>query len=300
MIGGGPLGCEMAQAFARLGSRVTLLQRDARLLPRDDPQAAALLLRVFEAENVRVRLDAAVERVTLLEGAGKRIAFTAGGVRDAIDVDAILVATGRAPDLSGLNLRAAGVRSVARGIEVDDFLRTSNRRVFAAGDACLAEKFTHAADASARLAVQNALIFPFNRWSRQVVPHVTYTEPEIAQIGLTEAAAGRHGSALETYGISLSEIDRAVTDADADGFVKVIAARRSGRILGATIVATHAGEMIGHVATAISARLTLKDLSKAIFPYPTESEALKKIADQHLTRSLTGWKRWLLTRLTAR
>lgn len=297
VIGGGPLGCEMAQAFSRLGSRVTVLQRRDRLLPHDDAEAAEILFRVFQDEDISVRLGAVVERVTPGLGDAKIVHVRSRDGHNRFEADAILVATGRAPNVAGLNLEAGHIRYSERGVDVDDHLRTTNRRVFAAGDVCLKEKFTHAADASARLAVQNALLFPMKRWSRQIVPHVTYTEPEIAHVGLSETGAAERGPSFHTCRLPMHDVDRATTDGEDTGYIKVYSDRRSGRIAGATIVAAHAGEMISQVTIAMAAGLKLKKLSEIIFPYPTLSEAIKKLADDEIAASLRGWRTSLLKAL---
>jgi pyruvate/2-oxoglutarate dehydrogenase complex dihydrolipoamide dehydrogenase (E3) component len=297
VVGGGPLGCELAQAFARLGSRVTVLQHADQLVPREDADAAAVLLRVFEREGIRVHLGATVDRVGVEDGA-KVLYVKRPGREERVPADAVLVAAGRVPNVEGLDLEVAGVRHGDHGVDVDDYLRTTNRRIFAAGDVCLREKFTHTADASARLAVQNALLFPFKRWSRQVVPNVTFTDPEIAHVGLHEWQATERGQAVETYSVPLEEVDRALTDGAFEGFFKLHIRRGSGRIVGATIVADHAGEMLSQVTLAIVAGTGLNTLADVIFPYPTQSEALKKIADRHVTAGLKGWKNWALRRWT--
>lgn len=298
VIGGGPLGCEMAQAFARLGSQVTLLEQSAQLLSHEDPETAALLMRVFAREGIRVRLNAKVDRVSA-ERNVKVLNVMIDGQDERVEADALLAGTGRAPNVDGLNLESAKVRYSKSGVKVDDFLRTSNRRIFAAGDICLKEKFTHTAEASARLAVQNALLLPTKRWSRQVVPRVTYTEPEIAHAGLSEKDASRRGMSLKTYSLSLEEVDRAMTDSQTEGFVTIHLKRGSDRIVGATIVASHAGDMLNQITIAMVAKIGLKGLSAIIFPYPTQSEAIKKLADRHFAADLTGWKRRLLQKWAA-
>jgi pyruvate/2-oxoglutarate dehydrogenase complex dihydrolipoamide dehydrogenase (E3) component len=291
IIGGGPLGCEMAQAFARLGSKVTVVQQGERLLPREDPDASSLLLRVFEHEGIRVILNAQVESVS--SGGGKSLRIDADGRKEVIQADVVLVAIGREPTVEGLNLEAARVSFGREGVKVDDYLRTTNRRIFAAGDVCLKERFTHTADASARLAVQNALLLPLKKWSRQVIPRVTYTDPEVAFVG----RSGEEGSVRE-YSVPLAQIDRAITDGESNGIVKIRVRRGSDRIVSATVVASHAGEIIGQLTMAISHGIGLGDLSQLIFPYPTQSEAIRSLSDHHVREGLKGWKTWALRKWT--
>jgi pyruvate/2-oxoglutarate dehydrogenase complex dihydrolipoamide dehydrogenase (E3) component len=201
VLGGGPIGCELAQAFARLGSRVTLIERGPRLLGREDADAADLLERVLRREGVELLVGTTVERVEQRDGAARSLLCRSSDDKTMrVDADAVLVAVGRTPNVERLNLEAAGVAYDRHGVTVDDRLRTSNHRVFAAGDVCLPrQQFTHAADASARVAAQNALLLPLKRWSRQVVPWVTYTDPEIARVGLSESEAAAEGVAVRVH-----------------------------------------------------------------------------------------------------
>ena len=306
VVGGGPIGCELAQAFARLGSRVTVVQKAGQFLPREDREAADLLADVFAREGIDVHLAATVERVEAAAGGVKvlHVKGERGAVR--VEAEAVLVATGRKPNVEGLGLEAAGVRVGPGGVVVDDFLRTSNRRVYAAGDVCLPWRFTHMADASARVAVQNALLplpGPFRkRVSRLVVPWCTYTDPEVAHVGLYEREAREKGVETETVRVSLADVDRAVTDGETDGFLKVLLLRGSDRILGATLVARHAGEVISEITTAMVAGVGLKRLAEVIHPYPTQAEVIRMAADAYFRRSLgsrtrglvRGWLRWRL------
>jgi pyruvate/2-oxoglutarate dehydrogenase complex dihydrolipoamide dehydrogenase (E3) component len=288
VIGAGPIGCELAQAFRRFGSAVTVLSLDPRLLPREDADAAAILAGRLEREGVILRLGAKLVQVERRLGA-KVVVFERDGRREEAEGDELLVAAGRAPNVEGLDLDKAGVAAGRGGVEVNDGLRTANRRIFAAGDVCSAFKFTHAADAMARIVIQNALFLGRKEASALVIPWCTYTEPEIAHVGPFEAEARNRGVDVTTVTVPLVEIDRAVLDGDADGFARVHAERRSGRIVGATVVARHAGEMIGEMALAITAGLTMRTLASTIHPYPTQSEAWKRAAD--------AWNR---TRLTPR
>lgn len=295
VIGGGPIGCELAQAFLRFGSRVTLLNDVPQLLPREDPDAAAIIVRQFELEGMTILNGARILRVERRD-AGKAIIYTREGRESEIVCDAILSAAGRVPNLEGLNLEAAGVRYSRDGVIVDERLRTSNPRIYAAGDICSKYKFTHAADAMARTLLRNALFFGRVRFSDVVMPWVTYTDPEIAHTGFYETDARAAGYDVATLTESFEEVDRAILDGEESGFARIHYDRRSGRILGGTIVARHAGEMISELTLAISSRLKMDALSTTIHPYPTQAEVLRRIGDAHNRMRLTPAFRTLLQR----
>ncbi len=301
VLGAGPIGCELAQAFRRLGSAVTVVSLDERLLPREDADAAAVLAARLEREGVVLRLGAKLLRVERRDGA-KVVVFAPRGARTEHEVDEaagdeLLVATGRAPNVEGLELERAGVAVGRGGIQVDDRLRTTSRRIYAAGDVCSPYRFTHAADAMARIVIQNALFFGRKKASALVIPWCTYTDPEIAHVGLHEHEARERGLDVATITVPLAEVDRAVLDGDAEGFARLHAERRSGRILGATLVAGHAGEMIGELALAITARLGLGTLAATLHPYPTQAEAWKRAADAWNRGRLTPRVRGFLRRV---
>lgn len=286
VVGAGPIGCELAQAFRRFGSEVSMVSLDPRLLPREDDDASALLATRFEREGIRTALGARLRRVER-RGDGKAVAFDRGNGAEEVVADEILLAVGRAPNVEGLDLEAAGVGFDKTGVKVDDRLRTTNRRVFAAGDICSAYKFTHAADAMARAVLQNALFFGRKKASALVIPWCTYTDPEVAHVGLYEKEAQERGLEVATLTIPLREIDRAVLDGDEEGFARVHMERRSGRVLGATLVARHAGEMIGEMALAVTAGLSVSMLSRTIHPYPTQAEVWKRLGDAYVRSRLT-------------
>lgn len=295
VIGGGPIGCELSQAFRRLGSEVTLLDAGDRFLPREDEDAAEILKNAFESEGIRLVFSAKIIRVEK-EGPAKKIVYQVADKEERVTADEILVGVGRAPNVEGLNLEAAGIAYDPRlGVQVDDFLRTTNSRVFAAGDVCSAFKFTHIADAQARMVVQNALFFGRARVSRLIVPWCTYTDPEIAHVGMYERDARAAGIPVETFKQPFSDVDRAVTDSDVDGFVKVHVKKGTDRILGATIVAAHAGEMISEITAAMVGGLGLAKLSSVIHPYPTQAEAIRKTADAYRRTHLTPRMKKILT-----
>ena len=298
VIGAGPIGCELAQAFARFGSQVTLIERSAQILPREDRDVAQRLEQVLLRQGLGSSLHSRVLRVTRNETERILSLECSGKPRD-LAVDEILVGTGRAPNVENLGLESAGVKFDSRaGVIVDDHLRTTNPRIFAAGDVCSRFKFTHAADAMARVVIQNALFPGRGRVSRLTIPWCTYTDPEIAHVGLTERTAGHQGVAIETFVQELHEVDRAILDGQTEGFVKIHVRRGTDRIVGATIVATHAGEMISEITLAMNAGVGLKTIGKTIHPYPTQAEAIKRIADAYNRTRLTPFvqtlfKKWL-------
>ncbi|MDX2194245.1 MAG: mercuric reductase [Gemmatimonadales bacterium] len=296
VLGAGPIGCELAQAFARLGCRVALVDRAPRILPRDDADAAAIVQRALAADGVALHLGVTPLRVER-EGARRVLVVRAADAELRLAGDELLVAAGRRPNVEGLGLEAAGVAHDARGVRVDDRLRTANPRIYAVGDVCSALQFTHAADAQARLALRNALFLGRARASRLVVPWCTYTAPEVAHVGLTREAAAAEGVALDEVTVDLRDVDRAVLDGETEGFLRVLLRRGTDRIVGATLVAAHAGDLIGEAALAITAGLGLGAIGATIHPYPTQGEVFRKAADQwnrrRLTPSAQAWlARW--------
>ena len=287
VIGGGPIGCELAQAFQRLGTEVILLNDVEHILPREDPDAAAIVQEVLAREGVRLVLGCRVERVEQ-KGDEKIVRLgCADGESDQVVVDEILVAVGRSPNVEGVNLEAAGVEYDRRGIRVNDRLQTTNPRIFAAGDVCMDWKFTHAADAAAKIAVQNALFFGRKKLSSLTMPWCTYTDPEIAHVGMYERDATAKGIPVDTYTVPLHENDRAVADGQEEGFVRIHVKQRTDRIVGATIVAAHAGEMISQLSLAMVGKLGLGTILNTIYPYPTQSEAIKRAGGAYARTRLT-------------
>ncbi len=302
VIGGGPIGCEMAQAFRRLGSQVTLFDMAEHVLPREDADAAGIVQQRFREEGIELLLGCRIERVES-RGDAKRVHVALGdGPTRAVEVDELLVGVGRAPNVEGLGLETVGVEFDARrGVVVDDRLRTANRRIFAAGDVAMRWKFTHAADAAAKIVVQNAL-FPFlpaKKLGSLVMPWCTYTDPEVAHVGLYAHEAEERGIPIDTFCVPLREVNRAVADGEDEGFVKVHVKKGSDRILGATIVAAHAGEMISEVTLAIVGKLGLKTLLEVIHPYPTQAEGIKRSAGVYTRTRLTPTAKAVLGRLMA-
>jgi pyruvate/2-oxoglutarate dehydrogenase complex dihydrolipoamide dehydrogenase (E3) component len=286
VLGGGPEGCELAQAFQRLGSQVTIVQSAPKLLPREDDDVAAIIADRLRAEGVRVLENAVVSRVE--RRGARRAVMLKDGL--SLECDELLVATGRAPNVDALGLDVAGVALNGHGVQVDDRLRSTNARVFAAGDVASAYKFTHAADALARIALQNALFFLRRRASALVVPWCTFTDPEVAHVGITSREAAARGG-VSTLTLDLGELDRAIVDDDGPGLARLHVGRR-GKLLGATLVAQHAGEAIGPIVLAMTGGLSISQIGRAIAPYPTRLEIWKRLADQHAMSHFTRpWRR---------
>jgi pyruvate/2-oxoglutarate dehydrogenase complex dihydrolipoamide dehydrogenase (E3) component len=294
VLGGGPLGVEMAQAFRRLGSAVTLLER-ASLLPREEPEAAALIRAALRREGVAVEEGAAVAAANPApEDEGVELEFDQDGLRRSLRGSHLLVATGRMPNTEGLGLELAGIAHTPRGITVDARMRTTNRRVFALGDVTGGPLTTHAAGAQAGVVLRNALFaFPGKRDDR-AMPRVTFADPELAQVGMTEAEARKAGEAVTVLCEPLAHNDRAQAERAPEGLAKIVLGG-AGRVLGATLVAPRAGEMIGLWALAVQQGLRIGAVARLVLPYPTLSEISKRAAAHFYTPSLFGPRtRWLV------
>jgi pyruvate/2-oxoglutarate dehydrogenase complex dihydrolipoamide dehydrogenase (E3) component len=293
VIGAGPIGCELSQAFARFGSRVHLLGNHPQILPREDKGAAEQVAKALRRDGVEMTLSCQISRVEK-RGHEKVVHVACGEGQREIVVDALLVGAGRLPNVEGLDLDAAGVRYERKeGVWVNDRMQTTNSSIFAAGDICSRFKFTHAADAMARIVIQNALFRGRARASALIIPWCTYTDPEVAHVGLYEHEARERGIAFRTFTQELHDVDRAVLDGEDEGFVKVIVEAKGDRILGATIVAAHAGEMISELTLAMVGRLGLRTIANTIHPYPTQAEAIKKLGDAYNRTRLTPTVKWL-------
>lgn len=287
VIGGGPIGCELAQAFRRFGAAVTLFDVAPRLLGREDADAAALIERTLVAEGITVATAAQLTAVRCAAGA-RQIAYRHNGADHTLEVDAILVAAGRRPNVEGLGLEQAEVAYDAKGVTVDATLRTTNPAVYAAGDIALPFQFTHVADASARLVLQNALFpTPKKKVTDLIVPWCTYTDPEVAHVGIYDYEQVVATGQVDTLVQPLAETDRGRADGEREGFVKVHVRRGSDRIVAATLVAPHAGEMVGELTVAMAAGKGLRSLATVIHPYPTQAEAIKRVADAYNRTRLT-------------
>ena len=296
VLGAGPIGVEMAQTFARFGSEVTLIEQAPGVLAKDDRQAAAVVERSLRRDGVVMRLNSRVLRVAT-DGNDTVIILDAGGGRQASEVrsDRMLVAAGRAPNVENLGLEDAGVSYHEReGVLVDDRLRTSNRRVYGAGDICSAFKFTHVADAMARIVIRNALFLGRSRASALNIPWCTYSDPELAHVGLSESEAERRNIPIETFAAEMAAVDRAVLDGEAEGFVKIHCKRGRDSIVGATVVGKHAGEMISEITVAMNSGAGLRAVAETIHPYPTRAEAILKAAAAYQRSRLTPGARKLL------
>ena len=294
VIGGGPLGCELAQAFARFGCRTIIVHDEPLFLPKEERDAALLLAEAMARDGVEIHLNTKV--VSVRAEGGKKIVQTSNdGNIATIVVEQILTGIGRVPAVAGLNLEAAGVALAAGGgVQVDDFLRTSNRRIYAAGDVCLEHKFTDTADASARIVLRNALFMGRQRVSALTIPWCTYTDPEIAHVGLYVRQARERGIPVKTFTVPMHEVDRAVADGEEGGFVKIHVRDGTDTILGATIVARHAGEMINDLSLAMVAGIGLNTIARVIHAYPTQAEAVNKAAKAYQRTRLTPALAWLL------
>lgn len=294
IIGAGPIGCEMAQSLARLGSEVHLIEAMDRILTVEEEDAAALVRQQMLADGVTIYCCGKNTELSKAEDGRIRITVDADRVhgeqeRFDLRVDRLLVSVGRKPNTDGLGLEAAGIEYSKHGVTVDDRLRTSNKKVFAVGDIASRYKFTHAADALARIAIQNALFFGRKKASDLVIPWCTYTSPEVAHVGVYPDQAADEGVELDSFEIPMSSVDRAILDGEDDGFLRVYTKKGTDTILGATAVAAHAGDLIGEVSLAMTHGIGLGKIASTIHPYPTQAEVIKKAGDA-----------WSRTRLTER
>lgn len=296
VIGGGPVGCELSQAFARLGSRVTLVQEDPMFLGHEERDAAQLLSDALARDGIEIHLDTQTTRVRM-EGHDRVADLVSADTKRTVAVDQILVGVGTAPNVQGLALEAAGVvYDDVRGIPVDDFLRTTNPRIFAAGDVCGANKFPHIESAAGRIVVANALFLGRQRLSAEAIPWCTFTDPEIAHVGMYVTEARQKNIPVKTFTILMHEVDRAITDGEEEGFVKVHVQEGTGKILGGTVVASHAGDLINEISLAMSAGLDLRTLARVNQPYPTQSQAIKLAAGAYVASRRTPFQTWLMTK----
>lgn len=287
VLGGGPIGCELAQAFARLGSEVTIIDHGPQLLHREDEDAAMLVREALTRDGVHHIPAATVIRVNRVES-GKMLHVSSEQGEQTVEVDEILVGAGRVPNVEDMGLDRVDVGyDEKHGVQVDDRLRTANRRVYAIGDCCSRYKFTHASDAMARMVLRNALFAGRAKFSDLVIPWCTYTDPEVAHVGLYPRQAAERGMEIDTFVQPLADVDRAIADGQTDGFVKVHVKRGSDRIVGATIVSAHAGDLISQVTQAMVTKVGLSKIASVIHPYPTQAEAFRKTADAYSRSRLT-------------
>lgn len=288
VIGGGPIGSELAQAFQRLGTAVTLIDISDHILPREDADAAELVQQSLLADGVTLLLGVKTERIAAENGA-KRIYYAKNGQTNYVEVDEILVAVGRRPNVKGLNLEAVGVEYDEKtGVTVNDYLQTTNPRIYAGGDTAVKYQFTHVAGQTGAIVVQNALFpFPKRKFSDLVIPWVTYTDPEVAHVGMYPHQAKEQGLEVTTFTQSMDKVDRAVAEGELEGFVKIHVKKGTDKILGATVVNRHAGEMLNEITLAMTQGLGLGALSGVIHPYPTQAEAIAKAASEYNKTRLT-------------
>jgi pyruvate/2-oxoglutarate dehydrogenase complex dihydrolipoamide dehydrogenase (E3) component len=294
ILGGGPIGCELAQMFGRLGVKVTVVQRNAQLLPREDRDVADFLERFLISEGVRVIKKAEARSVT--KNSDGTIALqlldpqSSAQSETRLVADTLLVAIGRTPNFRKLDLKVAGVEAGDQGIHVNAFLQTSQPHIYAVGDVIGPFQFTHMADAQARVVVRNILM-PFQflrqRMDYSVVPWSTYTDPEVAHVGLSEGDAQNKGTAYDLFRIELADVDRAVVESEDLGFAKILTAKGSDKILGATIVGPHAGDLLHEFVLAMKAGIGLGTIGSTIHAYPTLAELARKAGDKYNKTRLT-------------
>jgi pyruvate/2-oxoglutarate dehydrogenase complex dihydrolipoamide dehydrogenase (E3) component len=298
IVGAGPIGCEMAQTFARFGSAVTLIESAAGLLPREDRDAAAILRTALERDGVNILCDGK-DLIVSRHAEGIRWHLASGGAEKSGVADQLLVAVGRTPNVENLGLESAGVTFSPKGVAVNERLQTRNPAIFACGDVCSRDQFTHAADFMARLVIQNALFHGRRRVTALTIPWATYTSPEVAHVGLTTTAAAAQGVAIDTFTQPLAKVDRAILDGEDEGFVRVHVRRGTDQIVGATVVAAHAGDLIGELSLAMTNKIGLGGIGASIHPYPTQAEAIRKVGDLYSRTRLTPFVQRLLARWLA-
>jgi len=298
IIGAGPIGCEMAQSFARFGSEVYLIEAEHGILPREDRDAADAVWEEMERGGVKL-LCCGKNLQLARDPAGVRLQVESHGQGYDVLVDQLLVAVGRAPNVEGLGLEAVGVAFDKKGVKVNDRLQTANPRIYACGDICSPYQFTHAADFMARIVIQNALFHGRATVSSLIIPWATYTSPEIAHVGLYEKEAQAKGIPVDTYTQELSKVDRAILDGETAGFVRVHVRQGTDEIVGATVVAAHAGDLIGELTLAMKGKLGLKTIGATIHPYPTQAEAIRKTGDLYNRTRLTPFVKGLFSKWLA-
>lgn len=286
VVGAGPIGVEIAQTFARFGSEVYLVEATHGILPREDRDAAEIVQKAMQRDGVKL-LCCGKELKLAKDPNGIRLQVESHGKGYDVLVDQLLVAVGRAPNVEGLGLEAVGVEFDQNGVRVNDRLQTTNPHIYAAGDICSRYQFTHAADFMARIVIQNALFNGRARASSLVIPWCTYTSPELAHVGIYESDAKKAGVALDTFVQEMSGVDRAILDGETEGFVRIHVKSGTDKIMGATVVAAHAGEMIAEITLAMVGKLGLKTVGATIHPYPTQGEAIRKTGDAYNRTRLT-------------
>ncbi len=299
VIGAGPIGCEMAQAFARLGSEAYLVKSSSGILDKEEPDAAAIIEKHLVRDAVKILGSGRKLKLSPGGNGGIRMRVESGDDSYDITVDQLLVATGRAPNVEGLDLEKAGVEHTKKGVTIDDRFRTTHKRIFAAGDICSPYQFTHAADFMARAVVRNALFFGRVKHSDLVIPWCTYTSPELARIGLNSAEAREQDIEVDTFTQPMSGVDRAILEGETEGFVRIHVRKGSDEILGATIVAANAGDMIASISIAMTQGIGLGKIANCIHPYPTQAEAIRKTGDLYNKARLTPFIASIMKKIIA-
>ncbi len=283
VVGGGPIGIEMAQAFQRLGTAVTVVDQADRILGRDDAEHAGMLQRVLEGEGVRFVLGASVERVAE-ENGEIAVHLSTDGKKQTLRADRILVATGRKPNIEDLGLAEAGVVFKKGGIQVNDRCRTSHDHIYAAGDCTGEYQLTHMSEHMAKVAVSNAVLKVPAKIDRRHVPWCTFADPEVGQLGATEHELRERGAKYEVYRFPYSKLDRALTENETTGQIKVFATKWRGTILGASVLGERAGEIVSLYAVAMKSGVSLRQIADTILPYPTYGLGARRAADQWYAR----------------
>ncbi len=296
IVGAGPIGVEMAQAFARFGCKITMVAMYKHVLPREDPEAAEVVQEALLADGVWLELGAKMKSVHRAEGK-KVLVFERDGKDGEVSADELLIAIGRRPNVEGLGLDKAGVIFSNRGVQVDDYLRTANPRIFAAGDVAGSFQFTHAADAMARMVIRNAFFFGRAKISNLTMPWSTYTDPEIAHVGLYQHQEKEAGCSLASLRMDFSAVDRNILEGETQGFAKVVFEQKTGRLRGATVVGAHGGELLGEMLVAVSKKMKVTELSTIIHPYPTSVSIWGRLGDQASSARLTPGVAGLLKRI---
>ena len=298
VIGAGPIGCEMAQSFARFGSEVYLVEAEHGILPREDRDAAESVRTAMERDGVKL-LCCGKDLKLAKDPNGVRLQVGSHGHSYDVLVDQLLVAVGRAPNVEGLGLETVGVDFDKKGVKVNDRLQTANPRIYACGDICSPYQFTHAADFMARIVIQNALFKGRAKAGSLIIPWATYTSPEVAHVGLYEKDAKAQGIEVDTFTQDLSKVDRAILDGETEGFVRVHVRKGTDEVVGATVVAAHAGDLIGELTLAMKGKLGLKTIGATIHPYPTQAEAIRRTGDLYNRTRLTPFVKNLMQRWLA-
>ncbi|MFO7962772.1 MAG: mercuric reductase [Desulfobacterales bacterium] len=299
VIGAGPIGCEMAQAFARLGSEVFLVEAADGILPRENSDASGIVLDSMKRDGVKLLCCGKELKLAAADGGSIRFTVESHGKRHDEVVDRLLVAVGRGPNVETLELEKAGVAYTKKGVQVNDRLQTANPDIYAAGDICSPYQFTHAADFMARIVIRNALFFGRARMSALTIPWCTYTEPEIAHVGLYEKQAQEQGIEIDTFTRNLRDVDRSILEGRTNGLVRVHVRKGKDKIVGATIVASNAGDMISEISLAMTHNLGLKKIADTIHPYPTQAEAIRQAADAYNRTRLPPFMKSMFSRLMA-